>query len=102
MKAMSPNGILKDDFLINGTLVAAKRFYNRSDWRTMFAATNEYTIFFLLKSMVFEHIISSERASNERPYRLIFKNKTVEKHFLVSRPFFIQPFVTALHTGFCC
>lgn len=23
MKAMSPNGILKDDFLINGTLVAA-------------------------------------------------------------------------------
>ena len=25
MKAMSPNGILKDDFLINGTLVAANR-----------------------------------------------------------------------------
>ena len=25
MKAMSPNGILKDDFLINGTLVAATR-----------------------------------------------------------------------------
>lgn len=23
MKAMSPNGILKDDFLINGTFVAA-------------------------------------------------------------------------------
>ena len=41
MKAMSPNGILKDDFLINGTLVAANRV----------AATNEYTIFFLLKSM---------------------------------------------------
>lgn len=35
MKAMSPNGILKDNFLINGTLVAA----------------NEHTIFFLLKSM---------------------------------------------------
>lgn len=25
MKAMSPNGILKDDSLINGTLVAANR-----------------------------------------------------------------------------
>lgn len=25
MKAMSPNGILKDNFLINGTLVAANR-----------------------------------------------------------------------------
>ena len=25
MKAMSPNVILKDDFLINGTLVAANR-----------------------------------------------------------------------------
>lgn len=25
MKAMSPNGILKDDFLINGTLVVANR-----------------------------------------------------------------------------
>lgn len=25
MKAMSPNGILKDNFLINGTIVAANR-----------------------------------------------------------------------------
>ena len=25
MKAMSPNGVWKDDFLINGTLVAANR-----------------------------------------------------------------------------
>lgn len=92
MKAMSPNGILRDNFLINGTLVAANEV-RRYEW---------IHNFLLIKIYVFEHIISSGRASNERPYRLIFKNKTVKKHFLVSRPFFIQPFVTVLHTGFCC
>ena len=57
-------------------MIILPQAYACDDWRTRFAATNEYIISIISKHFA-KHKISSRRASNERPYRI-----DTEKHGL--------------------
>ena len=80
-------------------MIILPQAYACDDWRTRFAATNEYIISIISKHFC-KHKISSRRASNECPYRI-----DTEKHglfiFRTSRVSYQNIYITVLSEHRC-